>query len=157
MPGSILGDTVALQSRYSLAAKSGFTPTVASVGIVRSGEKEQSTVVQGKDGVRTDDNVTNLSNEDDVPLAALSRSLRLKSNKRKNFSICHGRGVQIQFLVVKKTRVFGFSLRKSCKICRGRGCLLLDPKRGCHRRQDQRYCERYFPDAVRSKDVRVLY
>ena len=43
----VLGYSVASQPRYALSTRSGFTATVASVGTGRSGEMEQSTVVQG--------------------------------------------------------------------------------------------------------------
>ena len=71
--GSAVGDSVASQSRSSLPAISGCTPRVVSGGTAQSGEVEQLT------------NVPEImsSNEDDVPMAALSRSLASKTEQKE--------------------------------------------------------------------------
>ena len=79
---SVLGDSVASQSRYSLPTVSGFALTVASVDAVQSGEVEQFIDVQPIDAVRFEGAVIISSNKDDMPLGALSWSLRSKSKKK---------------------------------------------------------------------------
>ena len=81
--GSILADSVASQSRYSLPTISGLRFTFASGGTVQSGEMEQSAVLQKIDGVHTDTAIMISSDEDHEPMAGLSRSLRSKSRRKR--------------------------------------------------------------------------
>ena len=71
--------------------------------------------------------VITASDEQDVPLAVLSRSLKSKSKSRGShiYSNCHVSGVQFQFQLAGEMRVDGCSRRRCCNACLGPGYLLL--------------------------------
>ena len=82
---SPVGESVASQSRYSLPRVLSFTPTIVSEVAVQTFGVQQSVVVGQVVGLRSVEAVTNALFENEVPLAAFSRSFRAKSRMKEDF------------------------------------------------------------------------
>ena len=79
--GSILGESIVFQSENSLPTELDFTPTVEGDGTLQTNVMEQSTFVPEVDGSRIDRDSIFLFAENNVSLAALSRSLCSKTRE----------------------------------------------------------------------------
>ena len=102
--GSAVGDSVASQSRCSLPTTSGFTGTAADEDADQTVEIQQSVFTGNVVESELAEAVSTALGEVDVPLAALSRELRVKSRMKEDLfklsregrsnSICVGGGDQ---------------------------------------------------------------